>query len=111
MAEGLERRPQPKRFPYALPALEGLAVCKDAPSRTSGMPRHRTGVPVGAPLRRGASYLPPEYLVPLCALAKFAPNPINLKSLILLVPGEGLEPPTNGLQNRCSTAELTRPYH
>jgi hypothetical protein len=28
--------------------------------------------------------------------------------LILLVPGEGLEPPTNGLQNRCSTAELTR---
>jgi hypothetical protein len=24
------------------------------------------------------------------------------------VPGEGLEPPTNGLQNRCSTAELTR---
>src|SRR5262245_19501723 len=30
------------------------------------------------------------------------------KCLILLVPGEGLEPPTNGLQNRCSTAELTR---
>jgi hypothetical protein len=26
-----------------------------------------------------------------------------------LVPGEGIEPPTNGLQNRCSTAELTRP--
>ena len=25
-----------------------------------------------------------------------------------LVPGEGIEPPTNGLQNRCSTAELTR---
>jgi hypothetical protein len=25
-----------------------------------------------------------------------------------VVPGEGLEPPTNGLQNRCSTAELTR---
>ena len=24
------------------------------------------------------------------------------------MPGEGLEPPTNGLQNRCSTAELTR---
>ena len=24
------------------------------------------------------------------------------------VPGEGIEPPTNGLQNRCSTAELTR---
>ena len=28
--------------------------------------------------------------------------------MILLVPGEGIEPPTNGLQNRCSTAELTR---
>ena len=28
-----------------------------------------------------------------------------------VVPGEGIEPPTNGLQNRCSTAELTRrPY-
>jgi hypothetical protein len=25
------------------------------------------------------------------------------------VPGEGFEPPTNGLQNRCSTPELTRP--
>ena len=25
------------------------------------------------------------------------------------MPGEGFEPPTNGLQNRCSTAELTRP--
>jgi hypothetical protein len=28
--------------------------------------------------------------------------------LINPVPGEGIEPPTNGLQNRCSTAELTR---
>ncbi len=25
-----------------------------------------------------------------------------------MVPGEGIEPPTNGLQNRCSTAELAR---
>jgi hypothetical protein len=25
-----------------------------------------------------------------------------------LVPGERIELPTNGLQNRCSTAELTR---
>ena len=24
------------------------------------------------------------------------------------MPAEGIEPPTNGLQNRCSTAELTR---
>ena len=28
--------------------------------------------------------------------------------LSVLVPGERIEPPTNGLQNRCSTAELTR---
>jgi hypothetical protein len=28
--------------------------------------------------------------------------------LNLLVPGERIELPTNGLQNRCSTAELTR---
>jgi hypothetical protein len=27
----------------------------------------------------------------------------------VLVPGERIELPTNGLQNRCSTAELTRP--
>jgi hypothetical protein len=26
-----------------------------------------------------------------------------------LVPGEGFEPPTFGLQNRCTTAVLTRP--
>jgi hypothetical protein len=32
------------------------------------------------------------------------------KPLILLVPGERIELPTNGLQNRCSTAELTRLY-
>jgi hypothetical protein len=30
------------------------------------------------------------------------------KAIDFLVPGEGIEPPTNGLQNRCSTAELTR---
>jgi hypothetical protein len=29
---------------------------------------------------------------------------------VRLVPGEGIEPPTNGLQNRCSTAELTRHF-
>ena len=28
--------------------------------------------------------------------------------LVLLVPGERFELPTNGLQNRCSTTELTR---
>ena len=26
-----------------------------------------------------------------------------------MVPEEGIEPPTFGLQNRCSTAELSRP--
>jgi hypothetical protein len=35
---------------------------------------------------------------------------ISVKCLILLVPGRGFEPLTNGLQNRCSTAELTRLY-
>ena len=30
--------------------------------------------------------------------------------MVSSVPGEGIEPPTNGLQNRCSTAELTRHY-
>ncbi len=33
---------------------------------------------------------------------------IGSKPLCLLVPGERFELPTNGLQNRCSTAELTR---
>jgi hypothetical protein len=33
---------------------------------------------------------------------------VLLKPLISLVPGERFELPTNGLQNRCSTAELTR---
>ena len=28
----------------------------------------------------------------------------------MLVPDEGIEPPTNGLQNRCSTAELIRHF-
>ena len=30
------------------------------------------------------------------------------KYLIFMVPGERFELPTNGLQNRCSTTELTR---
>jgi hypothetical protein len=29
---------------------------------------------------------------------------------VLVVPGERFELPTNGLQNRCSTAELTRHF-
>jgi hypothetical protein len=42
---------------------------------------------------------------------KLAHLPLHIfcyKALILLVPGEGIEPPAFGLQNRCSTAELTR---
>ena len=33
---------------------------------------------------------------------------VGSKPLISLVPDEGIEPPTFGLQNRCSTAELIR---
>jgi hypothetical protein len=35
---------------------------------------------------------------------------IQFNLLKLLVPGRGFEPLTNGLQNRCSTTELTRLY-
>jgi hypothetical protein len=39
-------------------------------------------------------------------------RPVNVRSEMKrienLVPGEGLEPPTFGLQNRCTTAVLTR---
>ena len=31
-----------------------------------------------------------------------------LMLFVILVPAEGFEPPTNGLQNRCSTTELSR---
>jgi hypothetical protein len=31
-----------------------------------------------------------------------------LRAFAILVPVEGIEPPTFGLQNRCSTAELNR---
>ena len=45
-----------------------------------------------------------SYMILLLAKWRLArSNP--MKSL---VPGEGLEPPTNGLQNRCTTAVLTR---
>jgi hypothetical protein len=38
----------------------------------------------------------------LAGIAKFSKT---------LVPGERIELPTNGLQNRCSTAELTRLFN
>jgi hypothetical protein len=44
----------------------------------------------------------------LYQVVKVEAGPETSKSLILLVPGERIELPTNGLQNRCSTAELTR---
>ena len=47
-------------------------------------------------------------MFPLCFPRVFTAIDVDNKCLIPLVPGEGLEPPTNGLQNRCSTAELTR---
>jgi hypothetical protein len=50
-----------------------------------------------------------EYGVfPWCFPRVFLAIDADNTCLISLVPGEGLEPPTNGLQNRCSTAELTR---
>ena len=32
----------------------------------------------------------------------------TITSRVMLVPVDGFEPPTNGLQNRCSTTELNR---
>src|SRR5262249_22913091 len=51
---------------------------------------------------RSAQDLPSAIFGQICNLE------IRSKSLILLVPGAGFEPATNGLQNRCSTTELTR---
>ena len=48
---------------------------------------------------------------PACTLRRFCQKvgrTTFTKPLFLLVPGDGFEPPTNGLQNRCSTTELTR---
>lgn len=36
--------------------------------------------------------------------------PDSVTGSVRLVPGERFELPTNGLQNRCSTPELTRHY-
>jgi hypothetical protein len=46
--------------------------------------------------------------LPRCLPRRVSSAAVFQKMLVLLVPGEGIEPPTNGLQNRCSTAELTR---
>ncbi len=34
---------------------------------------------------------------------------VHIAAILFVVPDEGIEPPTFGLQNRCSTAELIRP--
>ena len=49
-----------------------------------------------------AKAAPPRLWSKFCASDRLSPRQI------LLVPGERIELPTNGLQNRCSTAELTR---
>src|SRR5262249_40562541 len=67
---------------------------------TPGLFARPSGIPDGIPLRAfwGAS----------CArCARHVPRKA-LVSRALLVPGAGFEPATNGLQNRCSTTELTR---
>ena len=48
-----------------------------------------------------------QFAVTEC-LAQVPPQ-ANRPSLRIMVPDEGIEPPTFGLQNRCSTAELIRP--
>ena len=50
---------------------------------------------------------------PVAFSGKIPARQIRGRSIILnyisyLVPAEGIEPPTFGLQNRCSTAELSR---
>jgi hypothetical protein len=49
-----------------------------------------------------------KYVHPAVYPNHFSSFPPGSESLIFLVPGERIELPTNGLQNRCSTAELTR---
>ena len=43
-------------------------------------------------------------------LGGFADRSVPISPLDLMVPVEGLEPPTFGLQNRCTTAVLNRHY-
>ena len=63
--------------------------------------------------RRWSAVLPQFGLDPalgrfVAQYATYSAGGNGTKLLILLVPGERIELPTNGLQNRCSTAELTR---
>ncbi len=45
---------------------------------------------------------------PLAAEARQISRTSYAQRCKILVPAEGFEPPTNGLQNRCSTPELSR---
>jgi hypothetical protein len=53
-----------------------------------------------------------QFCIPECVPESLSGRLISEFSLAnplkILVPGERFELPTNGLQNRCSTAELTR---
>jgi hypothetical protein len=62
--------------------------------------------PAATPARRGADG--PCWLCLQCAPVPPLPDHRCKKCLILLVPGKRIELLTFGLQNRCSTAELTR---
>jgi hypothetical protein len=52
--------------------------------------------------------IPSPQTLPRADLRVGVASKLVSKLLISLVPGERFELPTNGLQNRCSTTELTR---
>src|SRR5260370_4682304 len=101
------------------PGLDQIAdgafvVCHFPTPVETLMPRCSTRFLLGIRASFAGRYLPPLLLAP--AAQSREPGLSSLAGRVLawvpaqpLVPGEGFEPPTNGLQNRCSTPELTRP--
>src|SRR5450755_2280948 len=83
-------RPRARReMPCCMGVSSGLlVVCGDM----YGAGRVRQGSGVWAGLERNACGVRPE-----------------ATRLVIGMPGEGFEPPTFGLQNRCTTTVLTRP--
>ena len=69
--------------------------------------RPHSAISTSAPRRARAAVVRPD-VRPQQPCASTALIIFFAMSLILLVPGAGFEPATNGLQNRCSTTELTR---
>ena len=69
--------------------------------------RHALTVGVGeAPKQRDFTMCPrTELFAPYMPPSRLRPSP---NKLILLVPQEGIEPPTHALRMRCSTPELLR---